>query len=100
MSSSKESSCCIFCSKYLSNETFQWIGYCNVEGKIIVSKTSCDKFSEVDWKKVLNEKGWIHCLTCKKAFYSETELMSHAGHILASEVCSDDVAAEDSPCGD
>lgn len=100
MSSSKEGSCCTFCSKYLPNGTFQWIGYCTVEGKITVSKSSCDRFREVDWKKVLDETGWIHCLTCKKPIYSETELVSHAGHILAFNLCSDDVASEDSPCGD
>jgi len=93
-------SCCIFCAKYLPNANFPWIGLCDREGRLTVSKQSCENFVEADWRKVFEEGGWVHCLTCRKPLYSEQELMSHVGHIIALELCPDDVACEDSPGGD
>lgn len=98
--SSVQGSCCIYCGNYSPNATFPWIGLCKRDGKLVVSKPSCENFTEVDFKKVFDEGGWVHCLTCKKPVYSEQELSSHAGHVLAFEICSDEVACEESYAGD
>lgn len=74
------------------------MGLCKLDGKFVVTKPSCENFTEVDLKKVFREGGWTYCLACRTPIFSEH--LSHVGHDVAFELCFDEVACEDSPSGD
>jgi len=89
------------CARYVSHDIFAFLGYCDKKGEIVsTTEGMCENFKGVDIEKAIQEKGWIHCLTCKMPIYSADELGNHIGHILATDVYADNVASEEAPSAD
>lgn len=89
----------------MPHDTFEYMGLCNERNELVLSTPQtviCENYREVtldELKKALEERGWLHCVSCNKALYTIEELEEHLSDILVPETYSDIVASEESPTG-
>jgi len=96
---------CEKCVYFLAHDVYGYLGLCVKKNAVVASTVDkpCEKFRETDLKeleKLLTEKGWLYCLTCKKPIYSFEELKNHLNDQVASNFLSDEVASEEAPSAD
>lgn len=102
MSSKKEEDC-RKCRFFRPHDTYNYFGFCVDKNELKIQtldKEVCDDYKEVsleDLKGILLRRGWLFCLSCKKALYTVEELVEHINDELKSDLFSDIVASEEVP---
>ncbi len=88
---------CEECVFYMIHDVFGYIGICKKKGKIVTEK--CDEFKKMDEKeaeKLLEENGFLYCISCNQIIHTPEELREHLKGKVRG-IYSDNVAAEESP---
>ncbi len=104
--SEKHVSDCKRCLLFRPHDAYEYLGLCIHKNELIVLKPdmkACKDFKEFtldELKKVLIEKGWLRCISCKKPIHTVEELGEHIEEMLRLELHSDVVASEESPAAD
>ncbi|MBS3817766.1 MAG: hypothetical protein KGY76_09420 [Candidatus Thermoplasmatota archaeon] len=94
---------CDECDYFVKHDSYDFIGMCQNQDKTITKKEVCPDQKEIDrekLKEILEEKGWIYCLTCDEPIFSLEELEEHKKGRLVEKRFSDEVASKDSPAAD
>ncbi|MEM2422240.1 MAG: hypothetical protein QXZ34_03505, partial [Candidatus Bathyarchaeia archaeon] len=96
---------CEKCVYFIAHDIYGYLGLCVKKNALVTSTMdrSCKKFRDTSLKeleKLITEKGWLYCLTCKKPIYSFEELKEHLNDQVSSDFLSDDVASEEAPSAD
>lgn len=94
---------CEECDYFVKHDSYDFIGLCLNEDRLITKKEKCDGQKDINLEKIkkkLEERGWIYCITCEEPIFTLEELEDHKKGSLRLEQLSDEVASEDSPAAD
>lgn len=98
----KENISCNRCIHLIPHHIYEYLGFCEKRSELIITTAKpCSDFREISLeklKRILQERGWIYCATCKKPIYFIEELEKHSGEKLTYKVYIDEAALEESPC--
>ncbi len=91
---------CEDCDYFVKHDSYDFIGLCLDEDRLITKKEKCKGQKDIDIKKIkeiLEDRGWIYCISCGEPIFSIEEIENHKKGKLRLDELSDDVASEDSP---
>ncbi len=95
---------CGRCVFFRPHDVYEYMGYCTKKGLLVTADNRpCSDYKEAsveDLKKVLEERGWLYCASCKEPIYDVDDLMKHAAHLHYQDTFSDEVATEEAPAAD
>ncbi|HDI10261.1 hypothetical protein B6U74_06185 [Candidatus Bathyarchaeota archaeon ex4484_205] len=99
---------CIECLHSAPHWIYEYFVLCTKKGKLIIlaaddEDVECEYFeerSEGEVKRTISDRGWVYCLTCKRAILLPDELEEHLGHTLGLEGFPDEVVYEEARVAD
>lgn len=96
---------CRKCVFFKVHDVFDYIGYCSLKNELVIpGPVECPHYQEVtrdQLSRIIEEQGWLYCVTCRRAIHSLEELEKYLEkYTIAPEIFSDEVASEESPPAD
>jgi hypothetical protein len=97
---------CRRCVLYRAHDMYDFLGVCVYRDELLIltpGAKTCEKYEEFsmdELKRLLNERGWLYCVSCRKWIWTVEELQEHRNDIVIPEFFSDIIASEEAPAAD